>query len=182
MLEGTNPSPFTTLDPGPRHVPLTTNDELRAQACVYADWAVANRASFTYSEGADRGHMFNSKPGSLPQTADCSQFCTSLLHWAGVKHGLDKHKTPLTDADYTGSLLQKGKAVTAQTARAGDLIIYGPGTGTHAAFVRSRISAMDFWLVSHGHQGDPSRVRHSDLTVWMNRHGHSGVTLLAFLL
>jgi len=176
-----NPSPLTALNP-PAHVPPTTNTQIRAAAIVWADWAIQDRAHFTYTEGPERSHMFNSKPGSLPQSADCSQFCASLLHWAGVEHGLPKPQQPLTDTDYTGTLLVKGKRLTVDQVRPGDLIVYGPGTGTHAVFVLARISATDFWLASHGEQGDPSRVKHSDLVSYFLRAGHPGVTFLAFLL
>lgn len=176
-----NPSPFTPSPPPP-HVPPSTNTLIRAAACVWADWAIEYRSHFTYTEGAGRAHMFNSKPGSLPQSADCSQFCAALLHWAGVKHGLQPPQAALTPTDYTGTLLQKGKHNTVAQVRPGDLIVYGPGTGTHAVFVRERINATDFWVISHGHQGDPSRLRHSTMAAWMRDHGHKGVTFLSFLL
>lgn len=175
-----NPSPFKTK-PGPAHVPPSTNAQLRAAACVWADWAVQHRSQFTYTEGVARSHMFNSRPGSVPQSADCSQFCASILNWAGVTHGT-MPGDPLNDRDYTGTLLRKGKHLTVDQVREADVIIYGPGTGSHAVFVRGRISATDFWVVSHGTQGDPSRLRHSDLVRYFQQAGHAGVTYLAFLL
>ena len=65
---------------------------------------------------------------------------------------------------YTGTLLSHCNHIAVEQARIGDLIVYGPGTGTHAVFVLERVfgdGGHDFWVVSHGHQGDPSRVLHS---------------------
>ncbi len=178
MTDLSNPPVYTA--PAPPHQPPSTNAQLRAAACVWADWAVAHRAHFTYTEGAARSHMFLSAPGSLPQSADCSQFCTALLHWSGVQHGLQFPGGPLTASDYTGTLLEKGKHLTVGQVREGDLIIYGPGTGTHAVFVRGRISPTDFWVISHGEQGDPSRLKHSQLETYF-AGSHPGVTFLGFL-
>lgn len=180
--EPKNQSPFTSGHPAPPHIPPSTNAQLRAAAVVWADWAVQHRSQFTYTEGPTRSHMFNSTSGSLPQSADCSQFCAALLHWAGVQHGLQPPGAALMDTDYTGTLLAKGKHITAAQVREADVAIYGPGTGLHAAFVRGRISPTDFWVTSHGEQGDPSRLRHSDLAAYFARAGHPEVTFLAFLL
>lgn len=177
-----NPAPFTAASPGPAHVPPTTNEDLRVEACGWMDWGVAHRGHFTYTERPNRGHMFDSKPGTLPQWADCSQFATSVLHWSGVKHGLDHAQSPLTNTDYTGTLLQKGRHVTVAQVRHADVVIYGPGTGTHAAMIRERVSETDFWTVGFGHPGGPDRVLHSVLARWFADHGHPGVTFLAFLL
>lgn len=178
-----NPPPFTPEKPGPVHVATTTNDELRARACVWMDWALAQRQHFTYTmDLVRRQHMFRSRPGSVPQECDCSQFATSILLWSGVKHGLDTAKSPLAATDATGAMLQKGKHVTAAQVRPGDAIVYGAFPGEHAVLVRERISATDFWTIGFGHQGAPDRVRHSDLVAYFNRNGHPGVTFLAYLL
>lgn len=164
-IEGNgNASVFEGHSP-PAHVPSQ-----RASMVGWANWGVANCAHFFYDETAERSMMFNLKPGDLSKTihADCSQFYSSCAHWSGVQG--------LTDTDYTGTLLEKGKALTAAEAKPGDCVIWGPGTGEHAAMFVAGGYAIGF-----GHQGAPDRVAISDITTWMEENGHgSEVRYLAF--
>ena len=66
------------------HTPADLGDVRRLSMLRWATWCLANRASFTYTEGPGRGHMVSSPPGSLPQSADCSGFVTGLARWAGA--------------------------------------------------------------------------------------------------
>lgn len=159
---GSNPSVLK----GPYgQVEDTPDDELRAGMCVWARWAIANHGRFTYSEGALRSHMVDSKAGSLPQWADCSAFVTGLAKWAGAP---DPSGLGFDPVGYTGTLLQHCTVITAAEARMGDLIVYGPGTGSHAVFIMERLPADDFWCASHGRPGDPSRVKHSLLAAYFD--------------
>jgi hypothetical protein len=111
--------------------------------------------------------MVTSPPGSLPQSADCSSYVTALAKWAGASdpNGL------AYKGGYTGTLLQHCNHIAAENCRQGDLIVYGPGTGSHAVFIMEPIfgdGGHDFWLASHGHQGNPGRVLHSQMLAYFH--------------
>ncbi len=101
--------------------------------------------------------MVESPAGSLPQSCVCSSFVTGLAKWAGAS---DPNGLNFNPVGYTGTLLEHCNKITKTQARMGDLIVYGPGTGHHAVFTLEKLPG-DFWVASHGHQGDPSRVLHS---------------------
>ncbi len=155
-VDGANPSPFTLPNP-PAAAPVDLGEKLRFEMLKWARWSIANRARFTYTEGPARWHMVESAPGTLPQSADCSAFVTGLAKWAGASDPNGLHY----QGGYTGTLLTHCNAVTVTQARMGDIIIYGPGTGTHAVWIMERLPKNDFWVVSHGHQGDPGLYLHS---------------------
>lgn len=157
-----NPSPFTKPNP-PAHVPEDIGAELRAAMTVWANWAIASRASFTYSEAwPARWHMVTSPKATLPMSADCSGFVTGLAKWAGARdpNGL------AYQAGYTGTLLTHCNRIQASQARMGDLIVYGPGTGSHVVCVMERLPKNDFWVCSHGKPGDPGRYLHSSMLAY----------------
>ena len=130
----------------------------------WAKWSIQNRAHFVYTQGPARWHMVTSQPGSLPQSCDCSSYVTGLAKWAGAT---DPNGLRYT-AGYTGTLLEHCNHITADQARMGDLIIYGPGTGSHAVFILEKLPKGDFWVASHGHQGDPGRYLHSGMAAYFN--------------
>lgn len=160
-LEKTNP-PF--LSEPPKHTEKTKGELLREEMLHWAKWSIAHCSEFTYTQGPGRWHMVDSAPGSLPQSADCSSFVTGLAKWAGASdpNGLD------FKYGYTGTLLKHCNRVTVSQARMGDLIVYGPGNGDHAVFIMERLPKNDFWLASHGHQGDPGRRLHSQMLAYFN--------------
>ena len=151
----------------PPHVPPSK----RARMVAWAHWGVEQRAHFVYAEDTTRSEMFNRKPGdvSTPIHADCSQFYASICHWVGIPG--------LTDTDYTGTLLKKGKPVALPAP--GDCVIFGPGTGDHAAMITEK-AGDDWWTIGFGHQGAPDRVLLSGLGQWFHQHGMPGVRFLAF--
>jgi len=172
-----NPSVFAKhpASPPPAHVP-----DHRADVVKWANWCIAHKALFDYSEGANRMSMIHMTPGQTSQriTADCSASCTGIYKWAGAD---DPNGSGYNGQGFTGTLLEHMHHVTIAQAKPGDLIVYGPGTGTHVQLILERIYPTDFWTFSHGHQGAPDRVRHSDSATWMSQHGHPGVTFLSSL-
>ncbi len=135
---------------------------LREKMLGWAKWSIANRAHFVYTEGPSRWHMMKSPAGSLPQSADCSAFVTGLAKWSGASdpNGL------AYKGGYTGTLLTHCNHIARAQGRMGDLIVFGPGTGSHAVFIMERIfgdGGEDFWVASHGHQGDPGRYLFSQM-------------------
>jgi hypothetical protein len=160
-----NPSPFAGFTP-PAHVPASK----RFLLVHTAQWCVLNTNRFVYTEGPQRSQMFHIPLDKLDLApvihGDCSQWYASLAHGCGAKG--------LTDTDYTGTLLEKGKPVA--RPRAGDCVIFGPGTGTHAAAV-----TFNGYTIGFGHQGGPNRVKLTDMVAWFAAHGHPGVRFLSFL-
>lgn len=127
--------------------------DVRQNIVAWAKWAVANRTHFNYSEGAHRmdsiGHA-----GTLPVTADCSAFVTMCYNWAGAP---DPNGNHYNHEGYTGTLLAHGHKITVSQVQAGDVIVYGPGTGWHTAIIVE--AGTDPLTISHGQQGDPSYCR-----------------------
>ena len=151
--------------PPPPHVPPGVRDLL----VHWATWGLMNQQHFSYTLGPKRNEMFNRAPGdvSAPIHADCSQFYAACCKWAGVPG--------TSDSDFTGTLLDKGKLVP--QPQPGDCVVWGPGTGEHAAMYVG-----DGWTIGFGHSpGAPNRVREADMTSWMNQHGFPGVRYLSFV-
>jgi hypothetical protein len=141
----------------------------------WANWGVVHAAHFVYDEGKQRSMMFGLHPGDLskPIHADCSQFYASCAHWAGV--------SGLADTDYTGTLLEKGHLHADRTSwKPGDCVIFGGGTGDHAAMLTERDGTTDWWIVEFGVQGAPDRGTLSGTSEWFEQHGKPGVRVLSF--
>jgi hypothetical protein len=175
---GSNPSPFTKpgAAPPPVHVATAPGLSLKRLTMLHwAAWGTENQAHFVYTETAERSQMFNLKPGEIPPGgihADCSQFYSSVERWAGG--------TICNDTDYTGTLLEKGTLVDQANAKPADCVIWGPGTGEHAAMLTENDEG-GWWTVGFGHSpGAPDRVLLSDMTAWMVANGHPDVRFLSF--
>lgn len=164
-----NPPPFHGKTPPP-HVP----PDKHALAAHWAMWLLnAKQGKLVYSETGTRSQLFHRAPGNVPDgtAADCSQMCATVLHWAGF--------AGLNDTDYTGTLLQKGKVIPLAQAIPGDVVIFGPGTGSHAALITER-DGTDWWVVGFGHQGAPDRGPLSGTAAWFTQNGMPGVRILRF--
>lgn len=137
------------------------------QAIVqWAEWAVANKAHFNYTEGPTRMSALGIFPPKFPINADCSAAVT-LYYWlAGV--ALDPNGgtawvgNQFNRQGYTGTLLNHGQHILAPVP--GDLVVYGAVPGVHTAVV-VWAQGPDILTVSHGQQGDPSFV-------WVNKPVH----------
>ena len=127
------------------------------QAIVqWAEWAVANKAHFNYTEGPTRMSALGIFPPKFPINADCSAAVT-LYYWlAGV--ALDPNGgtawvgNQFNRQGYTGTLLNHGQHILAPVP--GDLVVYGAVPGDHTAVV-VWAQGPDILTVSHGQQGDP---------------------------
>lgn len=149
----------------PKHTPLEVDKKIVAFA--HAGLGYAGR--MTYDESGRRSDLFHRRPGDFNGAhADCSQFVSAILHWVGVRS--------VTDTDFTGTLLTKGRQLT--NPRSGAVVVWGPGTGTHTAFITERAGTSDWWCVGFGHQGAPDRVTLSAMNSYFSRIGHPGVRFL----
>lgn len=106
----------------------------RQKVVKWALWGVAHSSEFRYSEAPDRSGWLSATPhDKLPMTTDCSGFATFCYFMADASdpNGLN-YKT----LGFTGTMLDHAQKVGTVTedislARAGDLIVIGPGTGEH---------------------------------------------------
>lgn len=132
---------------------------MRDKLCTWAHWGVVHQPSIHYSEGADRSEWLNRPPGTLPMTTDCSGFVTACYKWSGLP---DPNGLGYRELGYTGTLLQRAKVITDRldTAKPGDLIVYGPGTGAHVVMVVQ--AGSNPLCVSHGQEGDPNYIHALD--------------------
>jgi len=120
----------------------------------WAKWAVANKAHFNYTEGAQRMTAIGVFPPKFPMFADCSAFVTWCYWVAGAP---DPNGLGYNHEGYTGTLLGHGTEIPLQLVEPGDVIVYGPSTGWHTALCIS--GGPDPLTISHGQQGDPSIVK-----------------------
>jgi len=129
--------------------------DVRANIVKWAKWFADNKHThpFTYSEGSDRMSAIGEWPVKFPVTCDCSAFVT-LCYW--LSGAADPNGQNYDHEGYTGTLISHGHEVPAGNATAGDIVIYGPGTGEHTAVVveGGRVPL----TVSMGENGDPSYV------------------------
>ena len=127
---------------------MTIRDDIVAQA----EWGLANRTHFDYSEGDNRWEWRHSEV--FPITTDCSGFATLCYFRAKA---LDPNGNGF-NGGYTGTMISHGKE-TAKPER-GDLVIYfdGPGfepsTGSHVAVIVQ--VEQEVLTISHGEQGNPT--------------------------
>ena len=130
-------------------LPLPTNRHVRARIVNAALWLAAHNKWCTYSEGAERFSCVH-KPYAVPFVSDCSSGVTDCYSWGGAP---DPNKRNYDGQGYTGTLIAEGRLISARAARASDIVIFGPGTGWHAALVLEAGANPLVW--SMGEQGDP---------------------------
>lgn len=142
------------------------------RVAAYCHHALSFAGEMVYTESALRSQLFHRAPGDFKGAhADCSQFCASILHWVGCKK--------VNDTDYTGTLLDKGTSL--KNPQVGCVVIFGPGTGTHAAFISDRDSRGVWYCTGFGHQGAPDRVSLTAMKAYFQKEGRPGVRYLGFV-
>jgi hypothetical protein len=105
---------------------------------------------------------------------DCSGGVTYAAQVAKVP---DPNARGFDGLGYTGTLLESkyAKRVSLLQARPGDLIVYGPFPGHHVVAILE--AGPDPLVWSHGSQGDPRIMRHSQQAAYQP----AGVAVLSFL-
>lgn len=92
--------------------------------------------------------------GRFPRFADCSSYVTWCIWDAlgGPEAGPDVVNGQFWKGGYTGTMKQHGRRVPGglASAKPGDLVLYGPGTGKHVTIV----VAADR-VISHGSEAGP---------------------------
>lgn len=121
---------------------------------------IAHEPQVHYSQV--RPYPVHAKPGQYPITLDCSSAVTLLCKWAGLKDPNGPHYN-YNGYGYTGTLLDGPCRHYFSPARAyvGALVIFGPGTGEHAAMVIGELGHNPL-LFSHGMERGPLAIRLHD--------------------
>jgi hypothetical protein len=89
---------------------------------------------------------------------DCSAGVACVYKWSGMQNPSGKYAVGWPGT--TGTLLEARPHYSDPTkARVGAIVIFGPGTGEHAALVMDDAGSRDPWLWSHGFNGGPIRIR-----------------------
>jgi len=144
----------------------------RQVAVKYAVESLKYAGRMVYTEGPGRSELFNRPPGDFVGAgADCSQFVSSIMHWAGISN--------VNDQDATGTLLQKGKAV--QGPAYARLVVFGPGGGVHTGmFTRHDKKGGHWYLTQFGDQAQPNEIELTDAEEYFRERGEPGVRFLDF--
>jgi cell wall-associated NlpC family hydrolase len=143
-----------------RLVNLTPPLSKRKRIVRWARWGVDNTGAIHYTETPERADWLHANPfDRLPLTTDCSGFATLCYRLAGAP---DPNGLNYLTLGYTGTMLdhaaQDGTILTdVSKAKPGDLIVYGPGTGTHVAIIVE--AGSDPLTVSHGQESEPAYVK-----------------------
>jgi hypothetical protein len=126
----------------------------RGKLVEYGLWGIANEPLIHYAQERPM-EMGNLK--QLPTNMDCSEFVTKAYAYAKAP---DPNGENYNGSGYTGTILAHCKPITRAMLKAGDPIVFGPGTGHHV--VMALEAGPDPWCVSHGQEKGPQRIRLSD--------------------
>jgi lysozyme family protein len=181
-LDGSKPLPKALADArakAQKATPPAGEAAIRQQIVTWALWGVTNTARIAYSQGSTR-YSALATPGSLPLATDCSGFATLCYAWANAPNPNFAGPYDAAAGGYTGTLLQHCKRIPQAAAQPGDLVVWTPPIdGSHAAVIVS--AGPNPWLVSHGSDTGPSKVRFADEDAWQRQAGHgTAVYLSAF--
>ena len=151
--------------------------ETRAAIVRWALWGVRNTARIAYSQGATRLSALGG-PGTLPLGTDCSGFATLCYAWAAAPNPNFPGSYDPEKGGYTGTMLSRCRHIPRATVQPGDLVVWTPpDDGHHVCIVVS--AGADPWLVSHGDDTGPKKVRFSAEDAAQRRNGHTNVTWLS---
>jgi lysozyme family protein len=149
----------------------------RKQIVDWALWGVKNAARISYSQGGNRLGALD-RPGALPLATDCSGFPTLCYSWAKAPNPHAAGKYVREAGGYTGTMLRHCRRIPRSAAKPGDLVVWTPpADGAHACIVVS--TGPDPWLVSHGGDSGPTRIRFSDEDAYQRRAGHGTPVFLS---
>jgi hypothetical protein len=113
-----------------------------------------DRRTMTICGIATRAQLADALDDGL--TVDCSQAVTLIAHVAGAQ---DPNGAGYAADGYTGTLLRGSDHIPHESAKCGDLRVFGGGTGHHVAMVMAPGS--DPLLFSHGAERGPVAILES---------------------
>jgi lysozyme family protein len=151
--------------------------EMRAAIVRWALWGVQNTARIAYSQGAKRLNGLGG-PGTLPLGTDCSGFATLCYAWAKAPNPNFRGGYDPAKGGYTGTMLSRCRHIPRSAVQPGDLVVWTPpDDGHHVCVVVA--AGTDPWLVSHGDDTGPRKLRFSAEDAAQRRDGHTTVTWLS---
>jgi len=150
-------------------VRLSRDKRKRARIVAVARWGVAHQPQIHWDEIRPIPVQKAGVLHKLPFTTDCSGSCVIWFRSAAAP---DPSGNAYSGQGFTGSFLTHGKQVNHPAA--GDIVVYGSGTGHHAALCVS--GGPDPLTVSHGSEAGPLLIRVSA----ERKYQPPGVTYLRF--
>ena len=151
--------------------------KLRAKIVEWAAWGVKNEAKIAYSRGANRLAALDT-PGKLPLATDCSAFATLCYAWSKAPNPNQAGPYSREAGGYTGTMLVRCRRIPQSGAKPGDLVVWTPpDDGNHVAVIVS--TGANPWVVSHGSDAGPKRLRFSDEDASQRRNGHGTPVFLS---
>lgn len=137
----------------PLFKPSKRKATMREKIVAYCKWGIAHERLIHYEQS--RPFPVNT-PYILPMRTDCSGFASIAYKVAGAP---DPNGRKFDGLGYTGTLLSHGKRVAKEHARAGDLVVFGPGTGHHVCVLLEDGHHGNPLLASHGQEAGPIAIR-----------------------
>lgn len=154
-----------------------SEDGMRKQIVKLALWGVKNNGRISYTQGAARLDALRTSE-ALPLATDCSAFVTLCYSWANAPNPNATGAYSPRQTAYTGSMLTHCRHIPRNAAKPGDLVVWSPPQDGHHVCVVVE-AGPDPWLVSHGSDDGPLRLRFSDEDAAQRRNGHGTVTWLS---
>lgn len=148
---------------------LTRDRRKRARIVAAARWGAAHQPQIHYAETRPIPLQPAGTLHALPFTTDCSGFVTVCYRAAAAP---DPNGSNYDGQGFTGTLLSHGTKVA--KPKPGDVVVYGPGDGHHAALIVK--AGSDPLTVSHGSEAGPMLIRVSA----ERRYQPPGTTYLRF--
>ena len=134
--------------------PAAGSAAIRAAIVEHARWGIANEAQIHYQQLRPIDGM--GQLHKLPLQTDCSGFATLCYRWAGAP---DPNGLGFSGQGYTGTILQRCRAIPLAAVQPGDLVAWGVAPGHHVALVLE--AGPDPLLCSHGQEKGPAAIRFS---------------------
>ena len=132
---------------------ISAADRVRKKIVAYALWGAQNESQIHYAQVRPMDHL--KAVEALPWYTDCSEFVTTIYHWAGAP---DPNGLGYNGYGFTGTMLDHGVSVPLAQVRRGDVVIWGSAPGHHTAvFVED--GGPDPMIVSHGSERGPLHIR-----------------------
>jgi hypothetical protein len=137
--------------------------------------AIAHEPAVHYTQSSRRGTWLRAaragaKGLTYPAYEDCSSAITGIYRLANAP---DPSGAGYDGPGTTGTFLAHGTPIGRVRAKPGDIVVFGPGTGEHAAIVLQ--AGADPLLFSHGQERGPLAVR---FTPEWKAHGNGKVRWL----
>jgi hypothetical protein len=151
FLNGSRPlPPFFVARRHVRGFGISANDRMRAKIVEYAKWGAENTFQIHYAQVRPMDHL--NKVKALPWYTDCSEFVTTVYHWAGAP---DPNGLGYNGYGYTGTMLDHGASIPLFQVKPGDVVIWGWSPGHHTAVFVESGEKPDPLIVSHGSERGP---------------------------